>query len=1015
MDKSSQLELSTKLVAANLSREEISDPPGLSIYTTTNKRTDSESFTSFIYKDQSGVREIVSELSPISINLGVSEIFPPDSRLHFQFWTYRKNKLGDTSVSKAGIASVLISDIQKSVRVNKPILIPLTLQQKIDKNGNAFTKAVVSIKVKYPERTKTWTFKNIEKTHILPCNNEFVSDKISNYAENIFQKSRSYMQSEETKKVILPIIEDVVPTTTQSYFVNRNFGLDKISEEIYFGDLLDLSIRRLGYDKNEMNELIKTCRTKKRYSCKLKKAVDVLGTMLAIRAVSRPYMGDSVNIENQKISIEDFNLPSRSDNMMSKSDSELLFSSADCEDGGIGITQHSIRFRSGKFGDPVLENFQWLSQRYVFGGVLATVSGAEIKDSDGNPKTLYIDTPDYNSLKSGAHIFCLAFPNEKFKKMTKNYNLISKYYDDKYSELESELPNMILEGTGSVTPSIFPDQTYYDDEEDIKEAFVQHKKKMISYEELLNAGECFKDAVYQRFPGTLADEPNKAAPFYRIATDFYTSDFDEELGDQFGFFNTSGSEHSRGINIRHLVLDENRHVDLSKETSYSFPVLKRIQSMNEDTRKVFVKLSYQIPHCSPEKISDEDIEYVSTKPTDQGINRTDVLYEFKQQAKKILSGRNVDDKRNVQCSFTFLGDHFFDDHDKRKNIIDLIKKNNYVRDIDVNLITLGSKIKMVDLYLKVDSDMIEKKESLKSTVQSEIFPWDIFEYDTDPFNFDELFREGNEIENIVMLLQNINQKQISLFRTDFEKAREKDVSNLWGFGAIIYLLNMPHIKEMVKRFIMIDTDKYMMFPFIYTKGAMRFKSLLNNYNNSKKLHEIIISDILILRTYDMMETYSSYKKGTNLTKVSIYNNEEMFHDDIPLKPQLNEMVIWEKNNTDTRISAKFFIFIESMNLSIYFTDSLYVRPELLYLETEEISQQSPNIEILLNMTRGSSKVDMVYNVTDTEAHVIENVLEENVLFSNSSFYSCACSEIFTKIEDLTSNGYSVENVQISKK
>lgn len=718
------MNLNLKLIPVDISPQESKGPIKLGIRNTEERTWNSEKFLT------------VDKNGHASVMIGnVPSKYQEDSNIWIEMFIKTKESYvrgGETNISYSELAA---SMRDKNMRKFQKDIIYHEM------NGSPVkAKLLVDIEHENIGKGLSGSNMNLQPTpvvtpyQIIETNEKLITDVLSRNMTEAVNFMKMEPISDELNGVAAPYDQDNVTLPAKLYFVDKSW--ESIPHKLkanFFANALHTSLRRNDMSEDTFVKTVDGMWNGKDTNDFLKwKACKVVSDSTTLLSVSRPYLSDTGYLKGKQVGIENFQHTERVEALDPTS-----VAAGDCEDSARTILSiyHALQTHMSDFSsEPLLHNASRIANLYVPGACLSTVTGSQLADSEGNPIKVHIGDKVEKKLEIGAHMFVLAIPLAHFHGMLKEEDLHKCKVDAevmKRKHLSSSLPHHVLEGTGTLSPNIFPYKSYFGDKENIDMAFKEHLD-FIKGQIILSKGKpkaLLNSAKLQKLPATFEDEEGMQPVFIRSLSDLFVPQF-HETGDHFIF--TNNGFNKRGAWLRNVCL---RDTYIQGDRSYVEPRLYMSQREDQHAAMVYKNLEKQTPFSSGIYIEEGKIGKrigmkiggnVSGRGKEGRKTRADVLHEFNENVKKITKGRglkvngnsngngngNNKDNSTKTMRLFYIHDDFIEGNTPELVLMD-IKNNPDILEVESSFVPVDNFVHVVELEVKVDISSLKYKDEGK--------------------------------------------------------------------------------------------------------------------------------------------------------------------------------------------------------------------------------------------------------------------------------------------------------------
>lgn len=673
---------------------------------TNNRTVGSEKFKQV---KQTNSRDKTKGFEKVDVKLDFqSNVMEPDDRLIIEMMTSTKNSEGGLSPTRAGQSAVYMSDIQKAAKAGKNVLMVDCYMPQLIMGGQPYSKGSLLIELKNFKDAANWKFNKVNKYHVLDQNMKGVESALERCID--WQKMVVETKSNpEVKTIAMPLMVDVECIPGKMFFTNFSNGESDEEREKFYMNLRDIALAREGKTSEWFNSELSKMKQTKTVSKDALSVYSVLSRIVTLPSVSTYYKADQAYARGPMKSIEEFSLADRF--------AKIGHPGADCEDTGNLAYYHFRQIQSTNFKGEDMKLLSWFSKNYVPFGVITSVQGKELADSNGQKIKVYIGDSNDRKVQFGAHIFCLSIPYGRFIKMV-NKSDVSKFKsndlnadDVKFSE---KLDCLVHEGTGDLHPIVFPFECVHSDKEQRRKDREYHVG-MHKAAKTLTKYEAIAAGSLHRLPSSTTDEPGARFDFYRIPSGLYTDVFNEHTGDEFLIFDQSGK---RGVELRYLIYSNNKTGNPRNEPNFQVPLLVPSPRESEEDKKYFLSLKRQLPFKSDfDRISSETVKTIGNGVSGSGAQRLPSLVSFVEACQKIVGSRNYRGLKTSDVVVSYKSDDFFDLKYKgttplANKMLQEIQSESRIVDVHAELAQISDSMSVVDIHFKVsDSQPVQSTSS----------------------------------------------------------------------------------------------------------------------------------------------------------------------------------------------------------------------------------------------------------------------------------------------------------------
>ena len=432
----------------------------------------------------------ISSIQEVSLNLGSGNIFAADAAIHVGVIAHSPNHEGYHVGIRSGNTSVLLSDIQASVKQTGEYKERLRLVMKtmrVGREGNFNFKGHIEITIT-GEFVKGWIFKDVGHYDVVEANSYFLSTVIGSYFGKtefpLSQGAEKYgLRLEATNKKFEGIRSppwisiNTVPVPGLYYWVYYSEGHPS---EWTMLNIARIALKRRGMSEDEFIKIVDKQfeEGRKDYLSSFTDVVAAITTMICIPSISLRYIADTGYVVKTGL----FGANSVEKEVIESFNDALRVGGDDCE--GLGNLNGRMSFfiksgnpkkqenskgsptwrRKGGWESPLLDRMQRVLHIYVGFGSLGSVTGAKLADSKKKAGPLVIDSTDDLSSNIGGHMWFMLMPLCRAEQMINRTNgtqigekgSFALYPGRKSAEWEALLSTSVAEGTGSMYGMILP-------------------------------------------------------------------------------------------------------------------------------------------------------------------------------------------------------------------------------------------------------------------------------------------------------------------------------------------------------------------------------------------------------------------------------------------------------------------------------------------------------------------------------------------------------------------------------
>jgi len=840
------------------------------------------------------------ESDPINLTfpLKLKEELDPDADIFGEMFTNTKNSVGLPSPNRSGESFVSyrnLKDLATSKETNKIISANISYHQ-AETAGKVENKGQLLIKLQNYDSLSKIKFKKVENFHYVKENYKTIEDALKRRGKVDEYFLKKYPPSvKELENVAIPFqISMVAPVPAEGFWVdNRKFIPYEEREEVAHRKLKAV-LNRDDMTEEHFNSIIESQFKTSKLHPEMRKVCKILANVCTLNANNWYYKADEGFIQNKKVGVEDF----LSINRLAQINGSTA--SGDCEDSAKSAFDTFRAIQEDIYKTDIMKNLQRVSKEFVVIGSLASVEGQKVEDADGKRKDVFVG--DNTNIKTGAHMFSMAIPTREFEKLVENGSEKSKLKFPK-SKLHPDIHlfKLVLEGTGAISPLIFPESSY----STTKEEFIKEK---VYHENLLSVINTFEKKTIgisygsrPRIPSRPVDKSNLLPQFYRYIRNVFVG---KALGNINGdAFFVCTNENESGVDIRSIFLSDNIHADLSKEhfTPFKFVMVPR---PNDFDAKIFERLKSQLPLDPGELPVKVNISANVSSPG--GVNIYSTLNNFNEKCEKIAQPRKKSKNETMNYTVSYKNTEVFDMMHKDKKLIEIIGQevldNDFIVSAKGTFNQISNISSFVDIKFVIDLDRLKKKESsslikdalisnrLRFREEEEEDDDDIFFEEDDDEDDDEYenrrFKYSKEQFGSSFI--NFSDKKLLgcgmdsshphgilyhlIKELEGEQLRAK-ISNPvafltpgYGYSFFLYVLRMEHVKKMLNAFLSSTHEKGVFVPFLDEDTLMELKQEYDLYDHS--LHDKVIKDhFFIMENYKIVTLgeYLYSKKAVSLS------------------------------------------------------------------------------------------------------------------------------------------------------
>jgi len=870
---------------------------------------------------------LINKISdPVNLTLPLSENeIAPDAHIYLEMFTNTKNSAGLPSPNRAGeifFSYRDLKDIAKSKEEGKKNITANINYHQAETAGKTENKGEILITLQDYDALSKIKFEKVKPFHFVKENYKIIEEALNRRAKIDETFLKKYPPSvKELKNVAIPFqISMIAPIPAESFWVdNRKTIPYEEREEVAYRKVKAV-LNRHDMTEEHFNSIIETQFKSSKLHPEMREVCKILANVCTLNANNWYYKADEGYIQNQKVGVEDFLHINRLASI------NASVASGDCEDTQEAAFDTFRSIQEDIYKTDTMKNLQKVSKEFIVIGSLASVEGQKVEDADGKRKDVFVG--DNTNIKTGAHMFSMAIPLREFEKLAKTGSETLKYRHTSKLHPNVHLFKLVLEGTGAISPLIFPETAYSTTKEEFE-------KEKIKHENLLSVINTFEKKTIgisygsrPRIPSRSVDKNNLMPQFYRYIRKCFVGD---ALGNKNGdTFFACTDENESGVSIRSMVLSDNLHVDISKEhfTPFKFVMVPR---PNEFDAKIFERLKKQLPLDPGEVPVKVNISANISSPG--GVSIYSTLNNFNTKCEKITQSRRKNKNETMNYTVSYKNTEVFDMMHKDKKLIEIIGQevldNDFIVGARANFNQISNISSFVDVKFAIDLDKLKKdKDSLikGALISNRARFREEYQDDDDDVFFEEDNDEDNEYDprysrfskekfGSSFIQMDDNKKKIEcgiehkyrhphsiLYRLIKELEAEQlhaKISNPiafltpgYGYSFFLYILRMEHVKKMLNSFLSNTHDKGVFVPFLDEDALMELKQDYDLYNHS--LHEKVIKDHFFIIENDKIITLGEYMYSKKTLSLS------MFDDTLRVKSKSgeNEYEIFRKLKID---------------------------------------------------------------------------------------------------------------------
>lgn len=811
----------------------------------------------------------------IELKNSIPNRFPKDACVWFELCLKT-----DTGYKRAAQASLSYSSIKEESVENLEMRCfnlvvnnenPVKANLKIDCRGSSGSS---SIKKSMPQKFVAFE----TNTQYIEKNAKLFEGLIQSRVDEAMKYINMKPISNELNEVAAPYENDCITAPTELFFVDRSFDSIPIEEsERYFLSNLRISMRRNNMTEEHFNECVDAMmeikdfsKIREQGSLGIHRVTKVVSDAMTITSVSRNYGSDETIYHKQKKACEIFQRAERLE-VLDRHSGVFV----DCEDSAMTILSNcrGLQKLHGKFKEKTTTNASIVANMYVYGATLATVTGSQLADANGNPLTIHIGDKEEEKLQIGAHMFVLAMPLSRFQgrlfEEDKKSLKVSKI-QAKLAEISSHFPHHVLEGTGSLNPNIFPTDCYVGGAMS-EEAFGDHVS-YIKAQISLGRGSCeniLQGGKMQKYP-ELEDEVGKQPIFIRTLSDFIAPQFGSH-GRHFIF--TDKKKTIRGSYLRNVCLKDQIGKKATSEPFYADTKLGAFpDAKTKEQIEGLQNMEKNMPASVGNKLTEQSIKVRSEEAiTESGSSRKKLIEEFNEKSKQLTLKRSSTETRKV--TLYYIRDEFYFEKDNKSlrtpKILSDIANNKNIISASARLEFVSECIHVVDLDLELDISKLQytgkkhKKQIASFIPESFIDGKNIFAQGRNEkksigtkANFMKKIWINAHSDDNNHTMDHFNKLLEQLLRVTQDFAQddpdyrdemdnhpedfEKTVKPYYGFRAVVALLKMPHIQNSLSGFLE-DKKKAraVVLPFLSVDDTFHVDDILSM---GEKAHLSVVLD-----------------------------------------------------------------------------------------------------------------------------------------------------------------------------
>jgi hypothetical protein len=887
------MNLNIHLKSVDISPQESHGPIKLGIRNTEDRSWNSEKFLT------------VGKDSRASMKIGnVPSRFSEDSNIWIEMFLKTNEsyvRSGETNISYSEIAEAMRNSNKRTLTKevvyhqlsNTPVKALLTIDIDCENIGGQLTSSHQHNSLPEPFAGPY---------QIIESNTTTITQILKKNMEEAVSFMKIEPISDELNGVAAPYDQENVTLPAKLYFVDRSWKtIPQKFKEDFFTNSIGTSLRRNGMSAEEFNKTVDDMwKGGDVNDFKKWKVCKVVSDSTTLLSVSRPYLSDKGYYKGKESGIENFQHTERIESL----DPESV-AAGDCEDSARTIVSiyNALQSHMKEFShDPLLLNASRIANLYVVGACLSTVTGSQLADSEGNPVKVHIGDPVEKNLEIGAHMFVLAMPFPHFHGMLNEEEVkLCKVNPEvqKRSHLASGLPHHILEGTGTLSPNVFPNKSYFGDEENINSAFTEQLNYIKAQVALSrsNPQELLNKAKIQKVPSSFEDEEGMQPVFIRTLSDIFVPQFHTN-GDHFIFTNESYDK--RGAWLRNVCLKDTY---INGDKHYVEPKLFMSQRESEQEARIYANLEKQTPFSSGVYMDESTIPRRVGKEISGGRKREDIIHEFNEGSKKILRNRKPKGE-STKINLFYIHDDFVEGDTPGKILAD-ISNNTDIIGAESFFVPVDNFVHVVELELEIDissfkyqgevdnkeggtkgiSSSFNSKSKKKVKFDDKVMMKHIESCSPNSFiksrnifsncgkenvsPFKALYIGKHSPDSVTSSLSKVLDKLLEL--TEKEAMNDPDydggnstVAKFYGFRAVVALLKMSHIQKSLKKFL---TDKRhkrtIVFPFLSSDDTHLVPELLEM---GESVHLKVILDHLFYNGDVVPNKLDGYNRYPTLSK-----------------------------------------------------------------------------------------------------------------------------------------------------
>lgn len=692
------------LYKANIAGNKYEYNPVIQFWNTTNNLFVSNDLKEFDFDNSKNVKY------ESTIKLDLNNL-SQDASIYGECIVISKNDENKETKLRAGICQLFLSEILKTNKVHKLSLLLKTLDESdlkyINKgtlfitilNANEF-KNVAKFKAKgiydLIEENKENVFKIIENSkkeryeilesenyNILRCEEKLLEDLKCYYWRDVYK---------------VPILFYFIDYTTHDY--NEFFCLNLLNISLNReGMNMDLFINIIERQFNSTNSILNS---------EFNDCLYIIVTCISLISTSIYYKTDETIIKESNGNIKVIPIESFND--------ALRLLSGDCEDLGNTIKRICNYFEDGNpdlkntknmwqargsWNNKALQCIQRVLFLYIPFVLLSSVTAPKTGNESREGKRILINSFEDKQSQVGAHMYCMLYPMEKFKRHS-NFQNFNIEKEDKNLNWINRLPVLSCEGTGWIHPFLVNWSFYESDKKTQSFINKEEQLKRLSVLKSLDKHKVFYDCQTEKVP-LYIDDINEAriSLFYRQGLFAYTNKL-LKLGYECGEFalvahgdntdiNKNDDQILYGVNIREMLLgDKTRFIafpgfkkeekEAIKSVLSHFPPIQYPTLTEEYVKKInglydpfIIKLQLEIDIIMNKKI-------INIRKSKMELHTIVTLFRGKEML-------YLDDEDNV-----IIGNEY-------ENLLDSLKEDNSIMNceldyevIDKNIVNMIAKI-----------------------------------------------------------------------------------------------------------------------------------------------------------------------------------------------------------------------------------------------------------------------------------------------------------------------------------